>query len=176
MPRSIRMLALVGMATAMIAVVPASSSADPIPPTANPPNVDFGTLPVGTQSLPVPVTLTETCTSLNCITSILPDTFSPVIGATTGFTQTGNCPTSLLAVLGIPQSCVVDVSFVPNAVGKITGLLSTGTGGPTVQLSGGGSAPPSASGQKARKRKRKCKRNHHRSVASAAKKKCKKRR
>jgi hypothetical protein len=84
-------------------------------------------------------------------------------------------PTSLVGVLGLPQTCVVDVSFVPNAVGQITGLLSTGPGGPTVQLSGTGSAPPSSSAQKTRKRK--CKKKHHHSLAaSAAKKKCKKKR
>jgi hypothetical protein len=96
-------------------------------------------------------------------------------GATSGFTQSSNCPATLIAaIIGIPQSCAIDVKFVPNAVGEVTGLLSTGPGGPTVALNGAGSAPPSSSGQ--RNRKRKCKKKHHRlfSASAAAKKKCKK--
>jgi hypothetical protein len=170
MPRTL--LALLATAFA-VAVAPATASADLIPPTANPPNVNFGTLPVGAQSAPVPVTLTETCTSLSCITMIIPDTFAPVISAATGFTQTNNCPVSLVAILAVPSTCVVNVSFVPNAVGPITGLLNTGPGGPTVSLNGSGSAPPSSSGQQTATRK-KCKKKHHRSLASSAKKKCKK--
>jgi hypothetical protein len=154
-----------------VIAMPASAGAAT---TANPTSVDFGSLPVGTQSATQVVTLTQTCTSITCITMMIPDLFSPVISATSGFTQTSNCPTNLLAMLGIPQSCAINVSFVPNAVGQLTGLLSTGPGGPTVALNGAGAAPPSSSGQKTRKRK--CKKKHHRFLgASAAKKKCKKR-
>lgn len=175
MPRSIRLAALSAAVAASIAVVPASASADLIPPTATPPSLNFGSLPVGTQSLPQPVSVTETCISFNCITALVPDGFSPVITATTGFTQSSDCPTNLLAFLGIPQTCVIDIGFVPNAIGPLTGLLSTGSGGPTVTLNGTGSAPHSSSGRKTRTRKCK-KKKHHSLAASAAKKKCKKRR
>ena len=175
MPRSIRLSVLSVAVAAAITVVPASASADTIPPSASPPSLNFGSLPVGTQSPPQPVSLTETCLSISCIGLIVPDGFSPVISATTGFTQSSGCPTSLLAMLGIPQTCVVDVSFVPNAIGQITGLLTTGPGGPTVALNGTGSAPQSSSGRKTRTRKCK-KKKHHSLAASAVKKKCKKRR
>jgi len=175
MPRSIRIFTLAGMAAAAIAIAPASASADLVPPTTNQPSVNFGSLPVGKQSLPVPVTLTESCTSLDCLTSIIPDTFSPVLSVTTGFTQSSNCPVSLLAVLGIPQLCTINVTFVPGVVGQITGLLSTGGGGPTVALNGVGT-PASASGSNGRKR-RKCKKHHkknHHMFAAKAAKRCKK--
>jgi hypothetical protein len=128
---------------------------------------------VGTQSLPQPVTLTETCTSVSCLTSILPDVFSPAISTTTGFAETTNCPEGpLTALLGLPQTCVINVSFVPGVVGQISGLLNTGPGGPSVALNGVGTPPPSSSGVK----RRKCKKHKkHRSASASKKKQCKKR-
>jgi hypothetical protein len=171
LPRSFRMIALAGMACAAIAIAPASASAGT---TVSPPNLDFGSVPVGTQSPSLPVTLTETCTSLTCVVSLIPDQFSPVIGATSGFTQTNACPASLLGALGIPQSCTIDVSFVPVVGGPISGVLNTGPGGPTVSLAGNGTPPQSANGVK----RRKCKKHkkHARSAQIAKKRQCKKRR
>ena len=173
MSRSIRMLTLAGVVSALLAVGPATAGADTIPPTADPPSLNFGSLPVGTQSLPQPVTLTETCTSVSCLTSILPDVFSPAISTTTGFAETTNCPEGpLTALLGLPQTCVINVSFVPGVVGQISGLLNTGPGGPSVALNGVGTPPPSSSGVK----RRKCKKHKkHRSASASKKKQCKKR-
>jgi hypothetical protein len=170
--RKSRMVLAAFFAIAAVAVLPATASADLIPPTADTPSVDFGSLPVGKQSPPIPITLTETCTSLNCLGAILPDQFAPVLNVTSGFTQTSNCPLNLLALLGLPVTCKVDVVFVPTLVGKITGLLTTGGGGPSVALNGVGT-PASASGSK----RRKCKKHHkkhHRALAVKFAKRCKK--
>ncbi len=167
MPRSIRMIAAAGMASALIAIAPASASAGT---TVSTPNLDFGSVPVGTQSPSLPVTLTETCTSISCLVSFIPDQFAPVVTATSGFTQTNSCPTTLLGMLGLPQSCTIDVSFVPLVGGPISGLLSTGTGGPTVSLAGNGTPPQTLNGVK----RRKCKKHKHRG-AHSSKKRCRKR-
>jgi hypothetical protein len=164
------MLALAGAVTAVLAVGPASAGATT---TVNPTSLDFGTVPVGQQSPTLPVTLTETCTSITCILPpFIPDTFSPVLSATSGFVPTSTCPTTLVAILpGLPESCTVDVSFVPVVGGPLSGLLSTGSGGPTVTLHGTASAPPSSSGVK--RRTRKCKKKQNRAATTAKKKKCK---
>lgn len=169
--RKFRMpLALLASTVAIVAV-PASASADT---TASPTDLNFGTLPVGQQSVSQVVTLTQSCTptDVNCLTGIAQEVFNPVINATSGFTQTNGCPVDLLTtLLGGSSTCQVVVKFVPNTIGQITGLLNTGPGGPVVNLSGAGAAPASAATQKHAK---KCKKHKHRSLASAAKKKCKK--
>jgi len=165
-----RLTHLVALSCAATAIVLPSSAAATT--TAAPTSLDFGSLPVGTQSATQAVTLTQSCTldPVSCVA--IPSIFSPVISATTGFTQTNSCPLTLVALI-VPQACTIDVSLVPNAVGQITGLLSTGSGGPTVTLSGAGTSPP-GSGTTTTKRK-KCKKKHRRSASSAKKKKCKKR-
>ena len=138
-------------------------------------------MPVGTQSVTQVVTLTQSCAplDLNCLGGILPSVFSPVISATGGFVPTSGCPTNLItSLLGLPQSCLIDISFVPKALGLTTGQVNTGNGGPTVSLSGTGSVGPGSGGSgsspRPSSRKRKCKKKHKRSQATFfAKKKCK---
>jgi hypothetical protein len=174
LPRSIRILALAGIAAAAIAISPAAASADT---TASPPDLNFGSLPVGTQSATQVVTLTQSCDvgDIPCLTGTVGDAFSPVINATGGFVPTSSCPVSIIALI-IPQSCTIDVAFVPGVVGQITGLLNTGSGGPTVALSGTGTPPTPTPGSTGVKRRKCKKQKKHRSSASVAKKKnCKKR-
>jgi len=166
-----RLTYLVALSCAATAIALPSSAAAAT--TAAPTSLDFGSLPVGTQSATQAVTLTQSCTldPVSCVA--IPSIFSPVISATTGFTQTNSCPPILVALI-VPQACTIDVSLVPNAVGQITGLLSTGSGGPAVTLSGVGTSPPS-SGTTTTSKGKKCKKKHKRSASSAKKKKCKKR-
>jgi hypothetical protein len=163
------MLAVAGIAAAALVIPPAAASAET---TASPPSLDFGSLPVGTQSATQVVTLTQSCSpgDVPCLTGLLGESFSPVISASNGFVPTSTCPVSLIALI-IPQSCTINVTFVPGLVGQITGSLSTGSGGPTVALNGAGTPPHGSSGVK----RRKCKKHKkHRSASASKKKKCKK--
>src|SRR5690349_3244854 len=105
--RSIRMLAVAGIAAAALLVPSASASAET---TVSPTSLDFGSLPVGTQSATQVVTLTQSCDvgNIPCLTGIVGQAFSPVIGATSGFVPTSACPVSLLALI-VPQVCTIDV-------------------------------------------------------------------
>jgi hypothetical protein len=94
-----------------------------------PSTMTFLTQLVGTSSTSQPATLTNTGTNAISITSI----------ATTGtYTQTNNCPTSLPAA----GSCTINVVFVPNKAGVLTGTLTVTDSAPnspqTVALTGTG--------------------------------------
>jgi hypothetical protein len=171
LPRSIRKLTLIGVVSAVVALVPAASASAAT--TVSPSTVDFGTVPVGQQSVSQVVTLTQSCDlgDIGCLTGLAQSAFTPVLGTTSGFTQLNNCPPSLLTTLvGGSTSCTIDVSFIPVVGGTINGLLNTGSGGPTVALRGSGAvaSAPATTGKR-----KKCKKKHRR-AASAAKKKCKK--
>lgn len=175
MPRVIRMLLLAGTISAAIAAVPVSASADT---TVSPSSLDFGTVPVGTQSATQVVTLTESCGLLevNCLNGLLPEQFAPVLSTTPGFTQTSACPVTLItSLLGLPVSCEIVVGFVPSTAGQASGMLKTGDGpgAPAVALAGvgsTGSTAPVASHSKGRK---KCKHGRHHRLLSVGK--CRKR-
>jgi hypothetical protein len=92
-----------------------------------PGTLTFATIPVGTQTNGIPVTLTNVGDATMDITSI----------ATTGdFLQSNNCST----MLPIGSGCVIYVWFVPTAAGTRTGLLTITDDAPTspqtVSLSG----------------------------------------
>jgi hypothetical protein len=86
----------------------------------------FGSVPVGSVSSPLPVTVTNTTSSPMPITSI-------AIGGVQDwneFSQTNNCPSTLAA----GATCTVNVTFAPSYVGATTYPILTicfGTGGYT---------------------------------------------
>jgi hypothetical protein len=178
LPRSIRFAALAAVASALFAVLPATAAADT---TVSPTSLDFGSVPVGQQSASQVVTVTQSCSPLDipCVTGVAGELFTPVLSATSGFSA-GGCPVSLVALI-LPQSCQATVSFVPGTLGLVTGLLSTGPGGPSVTLKGAGTTPSGSSpgtttgsnGKKTRRRRCKHGRHHHNFFAA---KKCRKHR
>jgi hypothetical protein len=94
-----------------------------------PASFTFLTQLVGTSSNSQPATLTNTGTNAATITSV----------ATTGpFTQTNNCPSSLAA----NGSCTINVVFVPNKAGALTGTVTVSDSAPnspqTATLTGTG--------------------------------------
>ncbi len=94
-----------------------------------PATMSFTTQLVGTNSTSQAATLTNTGTASVTITSI----------ATTGpYSQTNNCPTSLLAA----ANCTINVTFTPTKGGTLTGSLSVIDNAPnspqTVALTGTG--------------------------------------
>ena len=63
-----------------------------------------------------------------------------IVGAITVtglYSQTNNCPTSLVA----SASCTIEVTFAPNAVGNINGTVHVGAGAVRSSLTGTGLAP-----------------------------------
>jgi hypothetical protein len=94
-----------------------------------PSSLNFPTQPIGTTSSPQPATLTNTGTGAVTISSI--STKGP-------FTQTNDCPASLLS----GAKCDIFVQFAPHGKGAAKGTLSVSddaTGSPqTVSLSGVG--------------------------------------
>jgi hypothetical protein len=89
--------------------------------------LDFGTQPVGTQSQPQQITLTNTGTGVLRLTSI---------NASQQYSQTNNCGASLAA----GASCTISIQFVPTLQGILEGTLSVlddGLGSPqTIALTG----------------------------------------
>jgi hypothetical protein len=176
MPRGIRMLLLTGIVSGAIAAVPASASADTM---VSPSSVDFGSVPVGTQSAEQVITLTESCGALdlNCLNGLVPEQFAPVLSVTPGFTQTSGCPATLItSLLGLPTSCTIDIRFLPTVFGPASGQLRTGNGpgDPTVALAGSGSTGSSAPVASHTHKGPKCRHaKHHRMFST---KKCKRRR
>jgi hypothetical protein len=89
----------------------------------------FLTQLVGTNSTSQPATLTNTGTNAISITSI---------ATSATYTQTNNCPASLPAA----GSCTINVTFVPNKAGALTGTLTVTDSAPnspqTVALTGTG--------------------------------------
>jgi len=106
--------------------------------TLNPTSLMFATQPLGTTSSPQLVTLSNVGNATLTIASIT---------VTTGFHQSNNCGSGLLA----GASCVINVSFTPNRAGMVTGTLSVTDNAPgspqTVSLTGTGTlvqlTPPS---------------------------------
>jgi phospholipase C len=104
----------------------------------------FGSVPVGSVSAPMPVTITNTTTAAMPIGTIS-------IGGVQDFgefAQTNNCPTTLAA----SANCTINVTFAPLHLGAttypiLTAYFGTGNawGGPdspiSVQLTGTGAAP-----------------------------------
>jgi Abnormal spindle-like microcephaly-assoc'd, ASPM-SPD-2-Hydin len=95
----------------------------------SPTSLSFGNQVVGTSSQPLPVTLTNSGTAALTISTI---------SATTDFTQTNNCGSSLAAA----ASCTINVTYSPDSTGSLSGTLSVtdnASGSPqTVSLSGTG--------------------------------------
>ena len=87
-------------------------------------NIDFGSQPVGTASLPSSVVLTNAGLA----------SFTPQIaiaGTNAGdFTQTNDCPVNL----GPQGTCTITVTFTPGALGARAGTLTVGGGDRTLSL------------------------------------------
>jgi hypothetical protein len=66
------------------------------------------------------------------------DSFNPEIRVSGDFAQTNNCPATLSAPAAQIQGCLITVTFSPTRSGPREGILSTGTGGPTAELTGNG--------------------------------------
>ena len=64
------------------------------------------------------------------------DIFNPTISVSGDYTQTNNCPRTLV------YSCLITVTFTPTDTGPKHGTLRTGPGGPTVALTGNGVTTP----------------------------------
>jgi FG-GAP-like repeat len=104
-----------------------------IPAVVSPTSLTYGSLTVGTKSLPKIVTLSNTGASSLPILSILTS------GANPGdFQQTNNCGSSV----GAGASCSITVLFIPTAVGTRTANLVISYSGPgspqTVVMTGTG--------------------------------------
>lgn len=95
--------------------------------TVSPNTLSFANQAVGTTSSTQPVTITNNQTKALGISSIV---------ASTGFSQTNNCPASLAAA----ASCTVNVAFAPKSLGQENGtvkITDNATGSPqVVTLSG----------------------------------------
>jgi hypothetical protein len=166
LPRSIRALALTGVAVALIAAAPATAGAV----STNPTSLSFGSQPVGTTSGPQGVSLDVPCSLpvLGACPGFAVDLYYVHISTTGDFAAVSNCPNPLgptaTTVLG---SCSIDVSFKPSGTGTRSGTLNTGTTdvtgllpGPTVALTGAGTtgSPAGNSGSTGTTRK-KCKKH-----------------
>jgi probable HAF family extracellular repeat protein len=93
----------------------------------SPASLSFGGQPVGTASAPQAVTVTNTGTTSFAVTNI---------SASTGFSQTNNCGSTLAA----GAACSISVSFAPTASGVQTGTINVtiGTQQSSLNLSGNG--------------------------------------
>ena len=154
---SSKRLILAVAAMGVFALVPATATANVL---VSPANIDFPTTAVGTKSAGVPVTLTKNCAGAEdtqCFAGPEGPTFTPAISTSGMFSQTNNCPPALTATMTTNEvvSCTITVFFSPTATGPTFGSLNTGTGGPSVTLSGHGSAAPSAHGKQCKKAKKK---------------------
>ena len=107
--------------------------------TLSPTSLSFGNWEVGTTSHGKIVTLTNTQSVALTISSIV---------SSGDFTQTANCPLAP-KTLGASQSCKIQVTFTPTAVGSRTGTLTVSDNGATstqtAQLSGTGEPPATLS-------------------------------
>jgi hypothetical protein len=104
------------------------------------PNFDFGDRQVGTTSPAQGFALAVFCfPGDSCNEAPL----NPRISVSGDYAQTNNCPPTL-SVTTIPQvqGCLITVTFAPTGTGAKHGTLSTGTGGPTVALTGNGVTTP----------------------------------
>ncbi|MEK6396526.1 MAG: choice-of-anchor D domain-containing protein, partial [Terriglobus sp.] len=116
--------------TSTTILTPVTVTAIPAP-TVNPTSIDFGSVE-DTTTASHTVMLTNTATGPLAIASIQ---------ASTGFSQTNNCGSSLAGA----ASCTITVSFAPTAPATATGTLTINTNASTptttVALSGTGVAP-----------------------------------
>ena len=165
MGRKTRLAGLAAVAAGVLALSPASASANSqVAPTS----LTFtSNQAVGTTSSPQTATVTVDCSVIIVGCGVF-GLFSPVATVTGDFAQTNTCGTAVIS----PGSCVFSVTFKPTATGVRIGTLATGvdaTGSDpdTVSLTGSGIAAPSAGAGK------KCKKAKKHS-AKSAKKKCKK--
>jgi len=98
----------------------------------SPTSLNFGNQSVGTTSQALPVTLTNTGTSVMNISGI---------AASANFAQTNNCGSTLAAA----ESCTINVTFTPSVSGSASGTITVSdnaAGSPqSVSLSGSGTAP-----------------------------------
>ncbi|HEX4485117.1 MAG TPA: choice-of-anchor D domain-containing protein, partial [Terriglobales bacterium] len=121
------------VATWMVPVI----GSGPVMALLDPSALDFGNRPVGSPSLPSPVTLTNSGAGILQISSIW-------IDGTTDFTQTNNCGSSLAP----GSSCTVQVTYTPSATGISESSLlvvDSAVGSPqSVALSGSGGMIPVA--------------------------------
>jgi hypothetical protein len=104
------------------------------------PSFDFGDRQVGTRSAAQGFALAVFCfPGDSCNEAPL----NPRISVSGDYAQTNNCPPTL-SVTTIPQvqGCLITVTFAPTGTGAKHGTLSTGTGGPTVALTGNGVTTP----------------------------------
>lgn len=140
--------------------------------TITPTSANFGNVKVGNNSAPKGFTLTLDCTITVISCSA---TFDPSVTASGDFAALSGCPATMTASHGLfsegAESCFIAASFIPAAAGARSGVLSTGTGGPTATLSGTGVVDPVVPTQATLG---KCKKGGKKKSASAAKKKCKK--
>lgn len=88
-------------------------------------NLTFANQVAGTTSATQPVTITNLGSSALNITGVVPSA---------GFSQTNNCGTSLAG----NGSCTLNIAFVPNAAGPVTGLITISYSGTqsTITVSG----------------------------------------
>ena len=112
---------------------PVTKLPPPAPEVAfSPKSLSFANQAIGTTSQSQPVTLTNNGTAGLTVSGI---------GASSGFSQTNNCGSSIAA----GSSCTINVSFAPTASGSDSGTMSVtdnATGSPhTVSLSGTGTSP-----------------------------------
>jgi hypothetical protein len=103
------------------------------------PSFDFGDRQVGTTSPAQGFALAVFCLPGRCQS----ETFNPRISVSGDYAQTNNCPPTLSAgAYPQLQGCLITVTFAPTGTGPKNGTLSTGTGGPTVALTGNGVTTP----------------------------------
>ncbi len=100
----------------------------------SPTSLSFGNVTVGTNATKV-ITLTNGTSSSVSVSGI---GISPT---TQGFTETNNCPSSLLA----GTNCTISVTFAPTAVGSFSATLSATAGGTTLTAGLTGSGVSSTS-------------------------------
>ena len=110
--------------------------------------LQFGNQGAGTTSPPAAITLTNTGNGTVEFTSLPDSTFGNGSGAITGDFSIAPGGTCTYATLDPGASCTINVEFVPQSVGSLSGGITLSTnaqaGSSTVQLSGTGVAQPQA--------------------------------
>jgi hypothetical protein len=170
MTNKLRISTLAVMTAAAMAIAPAAARAVSV--TLTPASLAFGSQTVGTTSAPQTTTLKATCDGSFIVCILVGQNYSPTIAVTTGFTQANDCPPTL-NTLNNP-TCTITLRFAPGSAGPFSGLLTTGTGGPTAALTGTGVTQPGVGTGTAVGQPTKCKKKKGRSAETAKKKRCKK--
>lgn len=121
----------------------------------SPEMADFGEVQIGTVSAPQSFQLSVRCQKFNSELFLCEsvESLKTSISASPPFAvQSTDCPSEVFGFNEFPSFCTIKVVLQPDAVGPVTGTLSTG--GPTAKLLGsgspipgvpGGSPPPAAS-------------------------------